>query len=69
MIPEQEISSVRADNKSSPAGQSACFNEELKMQGGQNAMIKRETADTIPLPHVTLTLHLYRLSLVKASCF
>jgi hypothetical protein len=28
------------------------FQSGLKVQGGQNAMIKRETTDTIPLLHV-----------------
>jgi hypothetical protein len=52
MTPGKDRSNVRADNKSSPARRSACFNERIEYAGGQIAMIKRETTDTIPPLHV-----------------
>ncbi|MDD2310223.1 MAG: hypothetical protein PHH91_11630 [Desulfuromonadaceae bacterium] len=53
MIPERIDRYVRADYKSSPAERSAFFNGWIEGAGwGQNAMIKSETTDTIPLLRV-----------------
>ena len=72
MIPGKfKCSNVRADNKSSPAIRSAFFNRDedgLKVQEGQNAMIKSETTDTIPLLRVAQQLNTIDDLLHKSKC-
>ncbi|MSN26171.1 MAG: hypothetical protein GJV46_09925 [Geobacter sp.] len=60
MIPGKDNSNVRADNEPSPAIRSAGFNKRIEYAGGQNAMIKREAADTIPLLHLCTAIDNYR---------